>query len=611
MKKTIIFLSTITFIYAQDLKTTLVEVINTNPSIKERLKNYNATKEDINIAKSRYYPKLDLNLGAGYESTTRTDIDGNYQNTSRNIPIKNLGYHVYQNSLTYTHNIFEGFGTKYSVLEEKYKTVSAAYSYIEEVNAKSIETVNAYMDYLKNKELLKTAQDNVTIDEKILEKVRKLYDSGLSTLSEVNKIESSLALAKSNLVVQENRLLDSSYYLEKVLGRHLTKNELEKIDIKINLPKTKEEAIEMAYLNNPSLLITDFNIKLAEATYHKAMAPFYPKVDVLLSANYNKNLSAIAGNNDAYKGMVYLTYNIFNGFSDQASKQKSISRIHQEYEAKNKLKRDIISNINLGYGAKEKLSKQLEHLNQYKNFSLKTLKLYAKEYDLGRRSLLDLLTAQNDYINSKAQIISVEYDILRAKFRILDAMGTLVQTIMEDTTNIYSKVNLAKIDTSKKDTLPLVYDTDKDIIVDSKDICSNSKLSDVQNIYGCNDNTKASVIDRYSWFLYDDSPNYLFTDSINDDCINNLKDFIKNTSKSDWKNVKIDIFGNAFEDDKSKQELYKISKKRAEFVRDMFIKAGAKKENISLHVNGDEAPLFGQNNYKNNRVDIIIKKMEK
>ncbi|MDQ1338273.1 MAG: outer membrane protein adhesin transport system [Campylobacterota bacterium] len=108
--------------------------------------------------------------------------------------------------------------------------------------------------------------------------------------------------------------------------------------------------------------------------------------------------------------------------------------------------------------ANEKLGNQLEHLNEYKKFSLQTLTLYSKEYDLGRRSLLDLLSAQNDFIAAKAQIISTEYSMLFARYRILDAMGTLVSTILGETDILYSNVGLNGRAPKNNDTLPISYD---------------------------------------------------------------------------------------------------------------------------------------------------------
>jgi len=433
--KLLLTLCIVSTIQAQDLKTTVNELIETNPTILERLHNYEATKQDIDTALSDYYPKLDLSLGVGYEKTDKSDL-------TRTPSTSTDSFSVYQNSLNYTQNIFRGFNTMHQVQSQEFRTTSAAYSYVEKVNNTSFTLVNNYIELIKNQDLLATARRNVEIDQEIFVKVKKLYNAGLTTLSEVNKIESSLALAKSNLVVQENTILDATYNLQRTLGRELDPTQMIKPTIKVAIPDTKEEALEFALKNNPSLLVSNYNIKLAQSTEKEKESPFYPKIDIEVSQSMNKNLSAIQGEEDRFRAMAYLTYNIFNGFSDSASLQKSKSAVFQELETQRGIRRQILEGLNLAWAANSKLTEQLKYLVEYKNFSHKTLILYSKEYDLGRRSLLDLLSAQNDYIQSKAQIISTEYSLLYAQYRILDAMGLLVPSIIEDKRLVYSNVEL-------------------------------------------------------------------------------------------------------------------------------------------------------------------------
>ena len=420
-------LSTITF--AETLQQSLKEVLQTNPIIQERLKNYEATKQDITSAESGYYPKLDLKLGAGQENIKRVS--------------RTTDYSVYETSLNYTHNIFNGFRTTSLVEGQEYKTVAAAYSYVEKVNTTAADLTNTYLEVLKNKELLGTEKENVAIDQEIFNKVKKLYKAGLTTLSEVKKIESSLALAQSNLVVQENNLLNASYNLQKVLGHALKAEEMQKPNLdETLLPAKREDALAFALKHNPSLLANEYNIKVAKATNKEKKANYYPKIDLQLSQAYNHNISQIKGKDDEFRAMAYLSYNLFNGFNDKAAIEKSYTQIAQQFENKQNTKREIIQSLNLSWAAKEKLQEQLVHLKEYKKFSNKTLVLYSKEYDLGRRSLLDLLSSQNDFIRSKAQIITTEYSILYAEYKILNAMGILVTTIMHDDKLVYSNVDL-------------------------------------------------------------------------------------------------------------------------------------------------------------------------
>lgn len=600
-KKILLSLSLVISINAQNLKTTIEEVLTTNPIVLERLKNYNATKEDITVAEAGWYPKLDLSLGYGQESGKRAS------GTNRDFD-----FSVYQNSLSLTMNIFKGFETTYQVKEQKSRTASAAYSYIEKVNDTSFEMVNSYLQVMKNKELLDTAQENIDINTKILEKVQKLYDAGLTTLSEVNKIESSLSLAKSNYIVQENTLLDVTYSMHRILGRYLNTDKMTRPTLTVALPANIEEAAKFAMKNNPSLLVSKYNIKLAQDTYKEKKSPFYPSVDLEVSQIKNKDLSGIEGKYDNFRTMAYLKYNFFNGFADEANLQKSVSAIHQEIEIKNKLRREVIEGLNLSWAANEKLDDQLVHLNKYKSFSLKTLTLYAKEYDLGRRSLLDLLSAQNDFIGAKAQIINTEYSMLFAKYRILDAIGTLVNTILEEDDVAFSNVGLQGQTPKNEDSLPVSYDKDKDLIVDEKDICNNSLNEDMKNLYGCKFNFEdINHIERYTGFLFNGT-----TSTITEEGNTRFNNLIKQLKESgDISKYKFDIIGNvdATNDEEiSKENILSISEQRAQLIKDKFLEAGALDENIKLYPKADEAPMVSNEDDKsielNNRVDIIVKK---
>ena len=601
-KRVLLSLSLALTLSAQDLKTTIEEVLVTNPIIQERLKNYNATKEDVTIAEAGWYPKLDLSVGVGQEDgETAQDVD--------------FDYTVYQTSLSLTQNVFNGFQTTYQVEQQKNRTVSAAYSYIEKVNDTSFEMLNQYLQVMKNNELLGNAQANVDINKEILNKVQKLYDAGLTTLSEVNKIESSLSLAQSNYVVQENTLLDVTYNMQRVLGRYLDSNQMSRPTLEIALPANIEEAAQYAMKNNPSLLVSKYNVKLAQATDKEKKSPFYPSIDLEVSQHNNKNLSGIDGEFDNFRTMAYLRYNLFNGFADSAALQKSVSSIHKEIEIKNTLRREVIEGLNLSWAANEKLSVQLGHLKAYKKFSLKTLTLYAKEYDLGRRSLLDLLSAQNDFIGAKGQIINTEYSMLFAKYRILDAMGTLVSTVIGNEAMVYSRVGLAGQTPENMDVLPVSYDKDNDLIVDERDICSNSLSDKMKDVYGCEfdfDNTKR--IERYSGFTFEGDTAILTQEGqIN---FNNLVSQIQSFG---WNKLKLDVLGNVDAEDMNPQEMTKekitdLSEQRAQMIKDKLVQAGAISDNIKTYANADDAPIVSNEDSSsiqiNNRVDIIVNKLK-
>jgi len=200
--------------------------------------------------------------------------------------------------------------------------------------------------------------------------------------------------------------------------------------------------------------------------------------------------------------------------------------------------------------------------------------------------------------------------MLFAKYRILDAMGTLVSTVAggED---VYANVGLKGQTPQNDDTLPIVYDRDKDLIVDEQDICHNSLSSDMKNIYGCKtiyEDTQR--IERYSGFLFDG-----LSANLTQEGQKRLDDLIKQIKPYGFENIKLDIIGNVDDEDITKEDALKLSQDRADTIREKMLLAGAIGTKITTHPEGTDAPMFSNETSdaieKNNRVDIVVRKLKK
>ncbi|NOR58856.1 MAG: OmpA family protein, partial [Sulfurimonas sp.] len=299
----------------------------------------------------------------------------------------------------------------------------------------------------------------------------------------------ALSLARSNLTVQKNNAREAEYTFRRMLGRMPLVNEMKRPDFNVAMPESIERAAMYSIEHNPSLLVSRYNIKGAQALWKQRQKDYYPKVDLEVSQFFNdvEARNAFDSPDDRFRARVVLNYNLFRGGADKANIQKHLSKVNQEIDIKRDLKRQVIEGLDLSWSAYKMIGEQLKDLREYSLYSEETLKLYEEEYDLGRRSLLDLLASQNDVINSRSQIITAEYEQLFAKYRILDAMGLLVTAIAGDTKEFTARVNLYSDVEAHEilDTLPVELDVDNDEIPDNLDLCDNSLKENNIMPYGC------------------------------------------------------------------------------------------------------------------------------
>ena len=477
---------------ALTLQESVSEVLETNPTVVERLKNYRASKAKVGVADAGYMPTIDLETSVGREEGgvffERIDRTGDW---------------VLEHSLILRQNLFDGFGTVEQVNYEKMQTLAAAHSYLEVANDTSLKMIKSYLDVLREYELLINARDNVQEHQKIYDKVLTLYNGGLTTLSEVERIKASLSSVEANLILQKNSVRDAQFSLKRILGRLLTLEELEVPNYKPPMPDSLDQASAYALKYNPSLQVSRFNIKSAQSLLKQDRKNFYPTLDAELSANfddYAKNENARQDDQEYYRAMLVLRYNLYRGGSDSAKKQINISKINQEVAIQQDLRRQTLESLALAWNSRDLSIQQIPILEDYYLHSKRTLGLYIDEYNFGKRSLLDLLAAQNDVARSNTQIIDANYKLLYSEYRIMDAMGLTMAAVVGDVNKYYQNVGLRvdeeaqakmsdeereKAEKASQDTLPIKNDMDNDHIVDSKDLCDNSEANTSVRALGC------------------------------------------------------------------------------------------------------------------------------
>jgi len=463
------------------LKDSILEVLNTNPIVIERLSNYRATQQDINIAKAEYLPKVDFRSTVSNHRTGRLNSD-----------IKNQKYNLYTNSLKLVQNIFDGFHTTYNVNYEETRALAAAYNYLEKSNDVAFKMVNAYLNVLKNHEILENAKENVIMNKQMLKDIEMLYKAKLVTKSDVIKIQASLSMARTNLIASINNTKDTEFNFTRALGRKPIVSNMKFPNLNISMPESIQRAILYALKNNPSLIVSKYNIKGAQELYKRDKHTYYPKLDFELEQKYNdvtvKN-NGFDSPDDQTIARLVLRWNLYNGGADEALRQKRLSKIHQEVAIKQDLKRQTIEGLELSWSAYEIVFDQIKELKKYSQYMNESLQSIKEQYKIGAKSkktILDLLTASSSVINAKSKMISAKYDEIFAKYRILDAMGLLVTAVVGDSNEYKAKVNIdVKKASEVLDKLPIILDSDNDKVVDDIDICDNSKPDDKIMPYGC------------------------------------------------------------------------------------------------------------------------------
>lgn len=415
-----LFLLVVIFISHLDaitLEKAVFQTLHTNPEIKEKAYSLEGVEKERDIVLSGYYPKLYVSSGIGL---AKEEITPAYNQQSGERVLRT------DNSITASMNIFNGFNTYYDAASQNHRT-NAAKSYLNEYKTSiAMQTVESYISMMKLKSMVQISQENVIWHKEINEKLIEYTESGRGKASDLKFASGRMTLAKINAVVHENNFIQSKVIFETVFGDSVEVEKLQEPTFDYTLPKTLEDAALIAFDYNPSIQVGKHNTKSAYSNYKRSQSVYYPSVDVELKESWFNEQGGYDYKVNSSNAMVYLSYNLFNGFSDRGVVENELSTYYQNSEYLLYTKRDVTRKLGISWIAAVKIEEQLKLLDEMRAFSKRTLEDYYQEFGIGRRTLLDIIGVKNDYNSARQSYEAAKYDLLLSKFRILDAMGGLL-----------------------------------------------------------------------------------------------------------------------------------------------------------------------------------------
>lgn len=433
---------------AMEINDFVADSISAHPEILEQIHVFREVNQDRDIADSGWLPSVDLSASAGTYETESPSIG----------PVKRE-YESTRAELSLTQNLFNGFDTEHQQQQTKARASSALYEIFDTADNIALLAVQLYLDLLKQQELVKLAEVNVSSHERILAQIRERNESGVGRQSELQQTEGRVARAHAGHIAQQNNLQDAASQLHEMLGRNVELTELK-------LPETPdlselplEELTDIALEKHPAIRVANYNIQAALSDSSRARYNNYPRVDLRLAKEVGDDLNGIAGDTDQLSLVLNLSYNLYRGGADKANQRKKISVVHQSQEFSSRVRRQAINTLRLAWVADQSLTSQLRYLNTHIVKARETVASYGEEFFIGQRDLVDLLDAESELNTAKNQYAVAYYDSIAARYRVLEAMGELFPALSLKIEVGEDDLQISKVKSSGGDILPLAATT--------------------------------------------------------------------------------------------------------------------------------------------------------
>lgn len=387
-----------------------------NPEVQARWHAFREASEEIGVARGGYFPKVDLSAGTGRQKTEQKEAG------------TDLSYRGNENTLSLRQMLFDGFSTSSEVKRLGRARLVRYFELLDASENVVLEAGRAYLDVLRYRLQVVLAEENYLQHQAAYEQLRKRAESGVGKRVDVDQAASRLALADVNLTTAYANLHDVTARYVRIVGEQPPKEMAAPDNLAKTLPPTVSAALVDALKHNPALRASIENTEAAQFDLEGRRAAFMPRLDLVARRDNYSNYQD-AGSRDDSRIELRVNFNLFNGGSDLARSRQYRERKDIALDLREKACRDVRQTLSIAYNESLRLNDQLFYIGTQVNLVEKTRTAYRDQFNIGQRTLLDLLNTQNEYFDARRAQVNADADLSIAYLRSYAGMGRLLEVL--------------------------------------------------------------------------------------------------------------------------------------------------------------------------------------
>jgi len=400
--------------HAETLNEALAAAYQYNPQLDAERARLRATDEEVTRARSGYRPVITGNADINYEHN-KTRPGGSDDS-------KPKGY-----SVDVVQPVFSGFQTYYDVNQQE-ANVRAGRETLRSVEQQVLlDAVTAYMDVVRDQAIVKLRENNVSVLSRELKATQDRFAVGEVTRTDVAQAQARRAGAVSALDLARGNLKTSRATYERIVG-HAPNSLVEPGGYDRTLPRTLDEAKNIGEHENPSVVGALYTEQAARYAVDQIRGALLPQVQ--LEASYGDRWPDSNGIQETEAATVTgrLTVPIYEGGEVYArvrqAKHIHVSRLQEIEQARSQTEADVVAAWSQLLAARAQVESDQSQVDA-NNTALTGVR---EEERVGQRTLLDVLNAELEYLDSQVQLVTTRRNVVVSSYTVLASIGRLDAT---------------------------------------------------------------------------------------------------------------------------------------------------------------------------------------
>lgn len=397
-----------------------------------------AAQEKLVQGKALTLPTVTLNANANHANTDleyRSGGTGGFRQGGGNESFETYGYSVNVNHPLYRRQNqiqFEEAKTQVSQADEQLSTANLGLM---------TRTSQAYFDVLLAQDKIDLIEAQKAAITKQLEQAKANFEVGTATITDVHEAQARFDLLIAQDIAARNDLEVRKRAIQSIIGQMpgALASAKESLAVVIPAPQDMEKWVEMAEQKNPQLIYQQKALTLATQEIERTHAGHLPTLDAVGSysdSRANGSATGIGSDTKNFTIGLQLQVPIYQGGAISSREREAAINQQTAKDQLEQARREVGLQTRQAYLNVASAVAQVKAYEQALASSQSSLDSTSLGYEVGVRTSVDVLNAQQQYYSAKRDLLQARYTWLLSVIKLKAAAGLLTEDDLAATSSM-------------------------------------------------------------------------------------------------------------------------------------------------------------------------------
>ncbi|MCK0745783.1 TolC family outer membrane protein [Chromohalobacter nigrandesensis] len=416
--------------HAADLWTITQDALQNNATLGASQSTFQSVDAGRDVARGSLLPQIDATAQVAHNNTLESQEGG----TQSGVGNSEDSYNSTSAGLELTQALYDA--TSWAELEiAKRETGQQALLLQADRQQLLYDVASAYFEILRANDVLEASISQEKAIKRQLDQAQEQFDVGLVATTDVDEAQASYDLARSQRISAENDLQVSFEALERLTGKRYDSIDALSDDIPIESPEPagRDNWIQMAIANNPSVQAAQAAVDVSQAEVEQAEAGHKPTLSAFANYNYSdSDQDYLDGHNADTQVGLQASLPIYSGGSTSAQVRQqtyTLEATQYDFEAQ---RRDTTQQVRSLFTRVMNDVESVEAQRQAIVSNRSALEATRSGYEVGTRNIVDVLDAEQALYQAISDYADARYTYVTDMVELRQQAGVLDQDVIRD-----------------------------------------------------------------------------------------------------------------------------------------------------------------------------------